>query len=189
MTYKRIPISSRMIDISGQRFGRLIAQYPVASKRPTDWFCLCDCGGNKVVRQDQLKSGNNKSCGCLGIEYLKSSKQTCLRHGLSHTKVHRTWTAIRNRCTNPNIHNYHNYGGRGIRVCKRWDSFECFLDDMGMPPTDKHSIERIDNDAGYTPENCHWIPLPEQALNKNTSHMITYNGKTQCLMQWATCTF
>jgi len=144
-------------------------------------LCECDCGNLTLVRPDMLKSGNTQSCGCLSEEALKMPRP---RHGLSHTKVHRAWTSIRMRCENTSSPKYENYGGRGIRVCDSWHSFENFLADMGQPPSASHSIDRINNDGDYAPDNCHWATHKEQSRNKTTSHNITFNGKTQCIRSW-----
>lgn len=101
------------------------------------------------------------------------------------TKVYRTWYSIRQRCNNPNTVGWKYYGGKGVRVCARWDSFEAFLADMGEPPTSKHSIDRIKNELGYSPENCKWATKLEQDNNRTSNVLITYGGRTQNVKQWS----
>jgi hypothetical protein len=110
-------------------------------------------------------------------------------HGMSNTVEFSTWTDIKSRCYNKNLKHYSRYGGRGIKVCQRWlDSFENFYKDMGKRPSDNHSIERIDNDGDYSPNNCKWATLIEQANNKRTSHYITIKGKTKTIAEWSKIT-
>lgn len=113
-------------------------------------------------------------------------------HGLHGTPEYRILYAIHTRCTNKNIINYRNYGGRGISICDRWfigdgvkSHIECFIDDMGLRPSKKHSIDRIDNDGDYAPGNCRWVTSKEQARNQRTNVNITYNNETMCLNDWA----
>lgn len=173
------------IDLTGQKFGRLI----VAKRMDNDkhknsrWLCRCKCGKNKVVLGCNLKNGRTKSCGCLFKE--GNNK----KHGHSTTikisKIYRAWDHMVSRCTNPNNIGYHNYGDRGIRVCERWMKFENFLEDMGEPPTQEHSIDRINNDGNYCKENCRWATNKQQSRNTSRNHLITHKEKTQCLIEWA----
>ncbi len=179
---------SKFIDLTGKRFGRLIVlRYVDKDKwRDSRWLCLCGCGNEKIILGNNLKRGAIKSCGCLSIEKLikRSTK-----HGHSrrkqHSKTYTAWSHMISRCTNPNDINYHNYGGRGITVCKRWRKFENFLEDMGEPPSAKHSIDRIDNNGNYCKSNCRWATDTEQQRNTRRNHSVTYNGKTQCIAAWA----
>lgn len=154
-------------NLSGRRFGRLAAK-EVAGKsgKKTLWLCLCDCGRFTVVRADQLKSGNTRSCGCLSKD---TARATFTTHGKSqHTKLYKVWTSMKQRCTNPNSQNYHRYGGRGIAVCQEWAaSFECFYDwAISSGYQDGLEIDRIDNNGGYDPENCHWVTHKVNANNR-----------------------
>lgn len=106
-------------------------------------------------------------------------------HGMWKSREYQIWRQMRDRCNNPNSRRYKNYGGRGITVCKRWDSFERFYEDMGPAPSLLHTIERINNDGKYTPANCRWATPQEQANNRRTNKLITYRGKTQTIAQWA----
>lgn len=105
-------------------------------------------------------------------------------HGKTSTATYRAWAAMRNRCRNPRVPAYRNYGARGIRVCKRWERFETFLADMGEVAPG-YSLERIDNDGHYEPANCCWIPFERQARNRRVVHMLTYNGETRTIIEWA----
>lgn len=153
-----------VIDITGQRFGRLtvIQLHSAATRSPrrnTRWWCQCECGATVIAFGVNLKSGNTESCGCLRKEKLHKHGHARPRH-----PTYGSWNNMLQRCTNPNDKRYKNYGGRGITVCERWHSFENFLADMGLMP-EGYSIERINNDGNYEPANCTWIPRPEQGKN------------------------
>lgn len=178
-----------LIDLTGRKFGRWTALYelPRFPSRPKTrhYQCACACGAERAVSYANLTSGVTKSCGCLRREIL-IQRQT--KHGQSHGRVTPTyacWKSLRNRCANPNEQYYHLYGGRGITVCERWQSFENFLADMGERPSDKHSIDRIDNDGNYEPGNCRWATLTEQNNNNRRNVLIEHNGRIQTVAQWA----
>ena len=125
------------------------------------WECTCDCGGIINIRVDALKSGNTSSCGCV-------VNPGNTQHGYYGSPTHRSWTSMKNRCTNANYHEFHYYGGRGITVCDRWlESFENFLEDMGERPEGR-TLDRIDGDLGYFKENCRWATLQEQSQNRKS---------------------
>ena len=177
-----------MIDLTGQKFGRLTILKRMDKNKRGDyrWLCKCICGKEKIVIGSDLKSGNTKSCGCLRKEQTRERFTT---HGHlkddTASKTYTSWESMIKRCTNPNNKDYHHYGGRGIKVCQRWRKFENFLEDMGEPPTEKHSIDRIDNNLGYCKENCRWATRKEQQRNTRRNHMISFHGKIQCLAAWA----
>jgi hypothetical protein len=174
---------SALQDIKGQRFSRLRVLY---YEGRTKWVCKCDCGRKKAVKAADLKSGNTKSCGCIHKEVIAVSSR---RHGALvggiTTPEYRTWSNIRQRAGNQNNSRYSDYGARGITICKRWEaSFTDFLKDMGPKPSPKHSIDRIDNDKGYCPENCRWATVKEQQRNTRQNHRVTYRGETKTVVEW-----
>ena len=153
----------KCIDITGQQFGYLSVIERVGSdksKRAT-WRCRCKCGNDGV----RLRNGTVQSCGCLQIERVIAAVQT---HGKRRTRIYRIWCAIKSRCNNPKTINYKYYGGRGIHVCKEWIyDFEAFYDwAMSHGYEDDLSIDRIDNDKGYSPDNCRWVTMKEQIINR-----------------------
>ena len=159
-------VPRKLIDVSGQRFHRLVAirydRRPGQSK--SRWICRCDCGAISEVTGHKLLAGSIKSCGCLGREMARSR---LLEHGLTGTPEHEAWMHMIRRCTDQRRRDYPRYGGRGISVCARWRcSFTAFLSDLGMKPTPRHSIDRINNDGHYTPENCRWATASTQRRNQ-----------------------
>ena len=145
--------------------------------------CVCECGRSmRTGKFGLLKNPAVKCPNCAGKE--AAATRGC--DGRYATPEHNAWRAMRHRCTNPNAQAYANYGGRGITVCKRWDeSFDAFLADMGKKPTPEHELERIDNNAGYFPENCKWATRIEQQNNRRTTRYLTANGETLPAAVWA----
>lgn len=134
--------------------------------------CRCDCGKVFRVRFNGLQTGNTSSCGCLRIDHALEQVYSRQTHGESRpeTPEFRTWTAMKNRCLNPNADDYSKYGGRGITVCKRWrDSYQAFVTDMGRRPGPQYSIDRIDVDGNYEPGNCRWAKQEQQVNNRRNS--------------------
>lgn len=168
-----------MIDLTGKKFGRLTAIEYAGSRHGGGalWKLSCECGAVVICDGANLRCGRTKSCGCLRAEGPR------VRHGLSHTKTHNTWVGMRQRCENPSDPAFPHYGGRGISVCDRWKSFDNFLSDMGMSPRSM-SIERIDNNAGYSPENCKWATQSEQVKNRRTSIIYEFDGQARTLKEW-----
>lgn len=166
-------------DLTGQRFGRLqvIERAPNRGKR-IYWVCHCECGTVHDVRQDDLRSGSTLSCGC--HQYDKMTK-----HGMWNTAAYKTWRSMLRRCELPSAHAYALYGGRGIKVCERWHDFLAFYADMYPKPSGAASIDRIDNNGDYCPENCHWASRKEQSRNRSNNRIISYHGTERCVSEWA----
>ena len=174
------------IDVTGQRFGRLIVlgDAPKKSGERRKVVCACDCGAEIVCEPRQLTRGKTRSCGCLQKEAVAKTAATNITHGMAGTVEYNTWVKIKSRCLNPKNAKYADYGGRGIKICEAWkDSFEQFLADMGKRPRGKQSIDRIDVNADYSPENCRWANHKEQARNKRSHRMVVYEGTEMPLSQ------
>ncbi len=143
------------------------------------WNCTCECGQVRSVPSTSLISGNSKSCGCGRILAITT-------HGQTKTALYRLWHGIVERCENRRAHHYKDYGGRGIKICRRWRvSFMAFKGDMGPRPSLKHSVDRIRNNGNYTPDNCRWATKLVQANNTRGNRFITFNGETLTLTQWS----
>lgn len=171
-------------DIRGQRFGRLIA---LRVRVRVYWECKCDCGQPTTVLGESLRLGLTKSCGCINSERVTKGLRTTHGHNprRSRSPEYSMWAGMIYRCTNKNALNYSKYGGRGIKVCERWTSFENFLADVGPRPSLTHTLDRIDNDGIYEPGNCRWATNTEQLRNTQRNRLITFNSQTFTLAEWA----
>lgn len=177
----------RKLDLIGDNFGRLtVVSEGTPERSPsrshTTWICVCECGAELQVRTNSLRSGMTKSCGCYRSDKLKE-RDTGRSKNLSE---YSSWSHMKYRCNSKSSADYDDYGGRGIKVCDRWnESFAEFLSDMGAKPTPSHSIGRIDNDGDYNKDNCRWETNWQQSRNKRSSVLIEYNGETMVLQDWA----
>lgn len=179
-------------DITGAKFGIMtILGYagPVvhaAGGRSKYWWVKCECGNVRKISASSLKYDGQQSCGCQTGAQIAKSNTT---HGKTGTLEFAIFYVMRDRCNNPNSVMYKDYGGRGIKVCDRWMEHRAglsnFLADMGPRPSRLHSLDRIDNNKGYSPENCRWATKKEQARNRSNNVFVEFKGKSQCLSAWA----
>lgn len=172
-----------MLDLLNRKFGRLtVTRFVGKRNRSPIWEVRCECGVIKKVASGNLLGKSTISCGCWASERITKVNTT---HGGAYTSEYKVWDTMFQRCTNKNDHSYKRYGGRGIKICTRWNRFENFLKDMGLRPSTKHSIERIDNDGSYTPKNCKWATLLEQSRNRSNNLLVTYKDRKLPLSEWA----
>lgn len=179
-------ISPYAEDLTGRKFHRLT----VISRAPgypgggggTRWHCMCDCGNKTISGGTELRKGKTKSCGCYSREFL--GKPNWKHHG-HKDRLYEAWTSIKQRCLNPKHPVYHHYGARGITICDEWlNDYAAFRDYIGDAPSEKHTVDRIDNDGNYEPGNVRWATRAEQSRNRRTNQMITYEGRTMCFADW-----
>lgn len=183
--------TTKLIDLSGQSFGRLTvvcrAETPshVRQKHRAHWTCRCTCGAETVVAGKSLRSGGAQSCGCLRVE---RNKAAITSHGhattKAHTRTYTSWRSMRSRCLDKGSHSYPEYGGRGISICQRWESFAAFLEDMGERPAGM-SIDRIDVNGNYEPSNCRWATASLQSANTRRALVYEFEGVSLPLIDWA----
>ena len=183
-----------MDDLTGMRFGRYTVlefdhyyESKNSGKRPM-WKCKCDCGNIRIVRGSTLLNGQAKSCGCLRDELV--GERASKHHGFG-TRLYAVWDTMRQRCNNPNQESYSRYGGRGIKVCPEWDDFNVFREWAyangynDKAEKSKCTLDRIDVDNNYSPENCRWCDMKVQSNNKSNTVYLEHNGVTKTLSEWA----
>jgi len=178
----------QFIDLTGQRFGRLLVIERATGEGvwPIRWRCRCECGTECTPPASHLRSGATQSCGCYRRDAALAANR---KHGAAgrsaRSPEYDAWQNMRSRCERPAYPHYADYGGRGITVCARWrESFEAFLADMGPRPSAKHSVDRIDVNGHYEPGNVRWATQPEQCRNTRVNHLVTIDGRTQPLIAW-----
>ena len=172
---------SNKLELTGQKFGRLtvISEAQQRKGKYPEWRCICDCGNECIVVGHCLTSGNTKSCGCLRFDNLRKKVK---KHDGKGTRLYRIWKNMRSRCRNKNTPQYKDYGGRGISICSEWDNFLVFKSwARANGYDDSLTIDRINNDGNYCPENCRWVTHKEQNNHRRSNRII--NGKT--LAEWA----
>ena len=173
----------KTLNLENNKFGRLLVIKSSSLYNVTAWECLCTCGNNTIVRTSDLRNGHTKSCGCL-------AKEVATKHGATkdkkRLKLYRVWVSMRARCSNKKLKTYKHYGGRGIKVVGYWNEFETFEKwalkngyKVGL------TIDRIDNNGGYEPNNCRWVSQKENSINRRTTKFVTYKNKTLSLSDWS----
>ncbi|SHJ74243.1 hypothetical protein [Tepidibacter formicigenes] len=179
---------AKLIDLTGQRFGKLVVIKRGKNDKTNHarWYCQCDCGEVVLVTRGNLRNGRAKSCGCLRREKITRYNIKKDNTGESKTKLYQIWIAMRQRVKNPNSQAFKNYGGRGITICKEWEEdFQVFKKwSISNGYKENLSIDRIDNDKGYSPENCRWTDWETQCNNTRNNINITYNGETKTITEW-----
>lgn len=172
----------KALELAGQRFGNLTAVKRLSKgKYGFNWECRCDCGETYEVLARSLKSGNTFRCAKCAKAAIGDGNR---KHGMSDTKIYRIWASMIGRCENPDNARFSDYGGRGVTVCERWHTFENFYADMGERPAGM-SIDRVENDKGYEPENCRWATIVEQNNNRRSNVIIEVDGQARTLTAWA----
>lgn len=178
-------MGNRINDISGQKFGRLTAirpdgRYPSGNIK---WLCECECGNFTHTSVAALKKGQSTSCGCYSSERMAAYNT---KHGGFGTRLYEIWRQMHRRCYGTNTRAYPLYGGRGITVCEEWQEYGPFRDwALANGYTENLTIDRVDVNGNYTPLNCRWATMKEQANNKRNNHRITYSGETHTVSEWA----
>lgn len=172
----------RIVDITGKRFGKLVVvAFDHMLRTRSYWKCKCDCGNCRIVSVDHLSRGEVTDCGC-------ERKHTAhwKKHGMCNSRLYTIWSLMKARCFNPNRREYPAYGGRNITVCKEWLDFENFMKwSMSNGYSELLTLDRIDNNGNYCPENCRWVSRKDQSNNTRKNRMITHNGQTKPITQWA----
>lgn len=190
---KRLPINKSK-DITGKRFGRLTALFKTENNKRNKamWVCLCDCGKYVIEQASTLMSGKVNSCGCLLKEwYAHGAEQTgekshLYKHGMCYTRINRIYRKIKQRCQNKNSQAYKRYGGRGIRICEEWEkNFISFYEwSIANGYNDSLTIDRIDNDGDYSPDNCRWADMKTQQNNRGNNTIIEIKGIRKTISEW-----
>lgn len=182
-----------LLDLTGRRFGRLVVvkrsapHFSPNGKRSTMWLCRCDCGNEVTAFSQNLVRGRTRSCGCYNDEARRKRSRT---HGETDTRLYGIWCGMKRRCHNQKDEGYSTYGARGITVCDEWrNSYEAFRDwAVAHGYGDGLTIDRQNNDKGYSPDNCRWATAIEQANNRRKTLFVRHNGRYMPLADWARLT-
>jgi len=172
----------KFIDLTGKKFGKLTA-ISIDHKNGTRvyWNCICDCGGKRIVSNDHLRRGDTTDCGCERKHIPHRWK-----HNMSNTRIYTIWALMKARCSNPKRKEYHRYGGRNIKVCNEWLDSAKFIEwSINNGYSDELTLDRIDNNGDYCPENCRWVSRKVQSNNRKCNRNITHDGVTKSITQWA----
>ena len=172
----------KFIDLTGERFGKLVVvSFDHRHNSRSYWNCICDCGGSRIVSIDHLRNGEIIDCGCYKKHISHHQK-----HGMYNHRLYGIWSMMKERCFNSKRREYHRYGGRGITVCPEWLDSKTFIEwALSNGYSDELTLDRIDNDGNYCPQNCRWISKKAQGQNRGNNRLITYDGKTKTITQWA----
>lgn len=173
----------KKINLRGHRIGRWRVRKMVSGDTlPVAWKCVCDCGTVATVLTSSLRAENgSRSCGCLARELTSTRNRT---HGKTGSRIHEIWMSMLKRCSLTKWRGYKDYGGRGIRVVEAWKDFQTFHADMGDPPSEKHQLDRIDNNGNYSKENCRWSTVREQSINRRSTRFLELDGVRKCITDW-----
>lgn len=189
VTYRGIKAMGKVIDLTGQRFGRLVVEKRGKTKVRKNggtivyWICHCDCGNIVEVVGGDLKRGCTQSCGCLARE---AARKRLTKHGMAGTRLYETWQGMKDRCYKEQDCAFKYYGKNGIKICDEWQEFEPFYKwAIANGYSDDLTIDRIDVNGNYEPSNCRWATRKEQANNKTTNRHISFEGETKTLKQWS----
>lgn len=174
-----MPILGDKRTLVGKKFGRLTVLIEVVSPHKTRrWLCVCSCGKTAICYDSSLATGRSKSCGCYRDELRR-------KHNLSNTRIYMIWAGMLNRCYKSTNTRYADYGGRGIKVCKKWHLFVGFYEDMKLGYSEKLSLDRIRVNGNYCKSNCRWSTPKEQGRNRRNNVFLNINGKNKCISEWA----
>ena len=180
---------TKVKDLTNQRFGKLIVIERVENNKKgnAQWLCKCDCGNKKIVTGINLRRKHVQSCGCLRLEKISGSNCCLYKHGKTNSRLYTTWHNMKERCLNKKNSRYKYYGARGIKICDEWknDFMNFYNWAISNGYKDNLTIDRINVNGNYEPLNCRWITIKQQCNNRRNNHLITYNGKTQTMMEWA----